>query len=97
MSDLNYGRCSKCGNHGFLSSHKCPPTWQIGNYKDELEPTYGDTLLDAAERYVERDQWSSVEFEPETTVYGIDADGQLVEIIVTMEAVPTYNAELKRA
>jgi hypothetical protein len=70
--------------------------WQIGNYKNQLELTYGDTLLEAAERYVERDQWATVEFDPETTVYGIDSDGQLVEIIVTMEAVPTYTAEFKR-
>lgn len=90
-----YFRCPNCGKSGYKNSHQCSPMWHVGTYKDQLEPTYGDTLEEAAERYVERDQWASVEFDSETMVYGIDAEGKLVEILVTMEAIPTYRAEVK--
>ncbi len=92
-------QCPNCGrfNYDYPKNHECPPMWQVGIYKDELEPTYGDDLLEAAERYVEDYHWSSAEWDRETTVYGIDADGQLVQILVTMEAVPTYSAEIKHA
>lgn len=94
MSD--FGQCRQCKEWVWLSTHRCPPTWQVRLADDErgddMRRVYARDAEKAAEKFsAERDAGEG-EWQNSRSVIVRDAEGRERAYTVDMQPVPEYTA-----
>jgi len=96
-----FDKCTKCGEFGFIDTHRCPPTWLVSDENSDGEwnywtRIYADDAEKASEKFSARRDASQGEYPSYRTVYvkQDEGDSPAVAYDVSCEAVPSYQAVL---
>ena len=103
-----YGKCPVCAEYGFLSSHKCPPVWEIVRIDYGSDPTdaeiedlygiqtaYGKTKEATVEQYC-YDRFGHWDYPREIEVWiRKDATQEWAKYEVEVQTMPVFQATRK--
>ncbi|KKL73881.1 hypothetical protein LCGC14_2070490 [marine sediment metagenome] len=102
----NYERCDTCGEYDFVDSHECAPRWLVLNADDpdaDWGIWYARDADEAGEKWAAQEDCDTAEYTivagtPVTLYVKPEIGTDLpVLLIVSGEALPSYNAEAARS
>lgn len=96
----DFGKCTRCGEYGFLNAHRCSPVWLVSDENsdeewNEWKLLHARDAEQAAERFCERSDANQGDYPSHRTVYvKQDEDSPAIAYDVSCELVPSYRAAL---